>query len=172
MATTERLRPDDPAERNPWPCWHEDGWECAGEWSMQDATKVTRGKAHAKAAREIGLWADVAVWKRYIRILTRQESFEYSAMERVIDRWIDNHEPPLRLNDDLKYVLPDGTICEPPKSLEVVPDDWRPDEDDPVWEFVHRSHPDAMPYWVVGERGSKPPPNPPAVGGEGNTNGD
>jgi hypothetical protein len=100
------------------------------------------------------------VWKRYIRVLTRQESFEYNGLERAEQDWIDSHDPPLHLSESGLWVTPGGTVCEPPESLGIVPSDWRPDEDDPTWEFVYRSHPDALPYWVVGDKEDIPPPNP------------
>ena len=120
-------------------CWHPDGWECAAEGSVRDARKVTRGKAAAFFAREAS-WGDirlVRVWKRYVRPWTRQDQWDYSGRER----WEYRNE-----------------VDESP---DHPPADWQPDwESDPVWEFVHRDHPDAIPVWVCGQKGDKPPSSP------------
>jgi hypothetical protein len=120
-------------------CWHENGWECAAEGSVRDARKVTRGRAAAFFARETcGYLPDVRVWKRYVRPLTHQDAWDYSGR----DRWCWRNEA----DDDGPASPPEG---------------WEPDwECDPVWEFVHRSHSDAIPVWICAEKGSKPPQDP------------
>jgi hypothetical protein len=111
--------------------WHQDGWECGCLGSVSDARKRTRGQAAAFFANEAGAWMpSVRVWKRYVRPLTRQ------------DAW-DN----------------DGQL-EFDTAPAVVPDDWEADENDGVWTFVHRDHPDAIPAWICGEKGSRPPYSP------------
>lgn len=106
-----------------WPCWHAGGWELASEWSVQDATRVTRAKARAAAAYD-HYWVEIGVWKRYIRVLTMQERWEW---------WVEGTD--------------EGWDGHP----EVVPSGWYTDDEDcPTWEFVHRSHPEAWPVWIVG----------------------
>jgi hypothetical protein len=76
MATAEKvLKPTDLADPDPWPCWHAHGWEMASEWSMHDATNTTRAEARASALYEVGDWTEIGVWKRYVRLFTRQESW-------------------------------------------------------------------------------------------------
>lgn len=43
---------------------------------------------------------------------------------------------------------------------EGPPAGWHGQEDVPCWEFVPRSHPDALPVWVCGIAGDTPPPSP------------
>lgn len=134
MATAEKLKPDDLAEPDYWPCWHACGWELADEMSMQYAGDGrTRAEARTAAVANLGDWTEIGVWKRHVRFLTRQEAWERSVMNtRGCEDW----------------------------PLSVVPDDWRPQEDDATWDFVHGSHPDARPYWVVGLLADGSPPNP------------
>ncbi len=40
------------------------------------------------------------------------------------------------------------------------PEEWQPSEYAPVWEFAHRSHPQAIAIWVCGAKGDTPPRNP------------
>jgi hypothetical protein len=128
------------ALRNPfdevWPCWHPEGWECAAEWSMHDASRVSRGEARAAAAGDLG-WTGSRVWKRYIRVLDRDDHWEWWVESRADGGWEEHPDTP--------------------------PDDWEPDRFDesmPAWEFVHRSHPEAWPVWVVGEDTDAPPHKP------------
>lgn len=137
------------SDRSPWAvtnpnvdsyCWHPDGWECAAEGSIRDARKVTRGQAAAWFAREVA-YGDirlVRVWKRYVRPLARQDQWDYSGRER----WEWQNETD--------------------ESPDRPPVDWQPDweEGDPVWEFVHKDHPDAVPVWVCGEKGDRAPLRP------------
>lgn len=118
--------------------WSGDGWECAVEGSVRDARSYTRGQAAAAFANEIGdLMTSVIVWKRYVLPLTRQDAWEYEGA----DRWAD-------LNDRDWEEAPD-----------IVPDDWEFDEDTPVWQIVHRTHPRAIPVWICAEEGSSCPPD-------------
>jgi hypothetical protein len=118
--------------------WHEDGWECGALGSVSDARKRTRGQAAACFAHEIGDFRSVRVWKRYIRSLTRQDAWE----NRGRERYEETHE------------------LEFDTAPELVPDDWDADEEDEVWCFVHRNHPGAIPVWICGEKGSRPPHAP------------
>lgn len=124
-----------------WCCWAADGWENAAcEGTVRDATTTTRGQAAAAVARETGEpLTNVRVWKRYIRPLSRQEIWDYYGRER----WAYRHD--LDLDDE---------------GPESPPDDWQPDEYDPSWVFVHRSHPEALAAWIVGWKGDDPPENP------------
>lgn len=132
MRTAEKLKPGDLAESDCWPCWHAKGWEQAHEYSMVDASDgTTRAEAKARSVGEIGSWTEIGVWKRHVRFLTRQEAWERFAMNAPgAEDW----------------------------PWSVVPDDWRPTEDDMVWEFVHRLDSDGRPYWVVGLIADGPPP--------------
>ena len=120
-------------------CWHPDGWEAAGEFTVHDARKTTRGKAAAMFAREFyGDITAVRVWKRYVRQWTRQDVWDYEGR----DQWEQRNE--------LDY---DAGPEEPPAN-------WQPDEESPVWEFVRRDHPDAVPVWICGVKGDRAPQNP------------
>lgn len=145
--TDERVSPF----RDLWPCWSSEGWEAAAEWSVQDATKVTRAQAHAAATPDFD-WTEVGVWKRYIRTFTRQERYEWWVESRTDEGWEG---------------VPEGGV---PGRPDVPPDNWDEkvvmyDEDAPQWEFVHRSHPEAWPVWVVGELRLGAPHNPDRAGG-------
>jgi hypothetical protein len=118
--------------------WSNDGWEFAAEGSVCDAQRYSRGQAAAFFAAEIGHFPSVRVWKRYVLPLTRQDAWEYEGAERWADR-----------NDRDWEDAPDE-----------VPANWEFDEDAPVWRFVHREAPGAIPVWVCGEKGSRPPENP------------
>lgn len=120
--------------------WHPDGWECATLGSVSDARKRTRGQAAAFFANETGDWMPgVRVWKRYVRPLTRQDAWDGDGR----DRYEDLHE------------------MEFDTAPAIVPDDWEADpESDPVWTFVHRDDPDAIPVWICAEKGSRPPQQP------------
>jgi hypothetical protein len=142
-------RPDELATPNlsPDDCY-EWGDEC--EFAIQSNRK--RATAIGYFAQEMGTrFQDVRCSRGYMRLLTRQESWACGAETRAQDEWIDNHEPPLKLNGDLKWCLPDGTICEPPEHF-PVPEDWQPGEDDPAWESCGKDHPDAIPYWRLEEK--------------------
>lgn len=120
--------------------WHPDGWECGTLGSVSDARKHTRGQAAAFFANEAGeRFSDVRTWKRYVCALTRQYAWD----EGGRDRYEDQH--------DLDFDT----------APERVPDDWEADpDDDPVWVLVRRDHPDAIPVWICGEKGSRPPHAP------------
>lgn len=128
-------------------CWHADGWECATEFSVQDATKVTRAEACARFARDVGeLWIDVGVWKRYIRPLDRQELYEW---------WVERND----WRDDESG---GGWDAHP----DLAPDDWTPpewDEEMPSWQFCAANHPDAHPAWICGLRADGPPQGAPKL---------
>ena len=131
-----------------WCCWAVGGWEDAYEGSVRDARRFTRSQAHAEFARSAGEpWINVRVWTRYIRPLGRQELYEW---------WVENRTE--GWDDDGP-----GDDVYPP----VVPDGW--DEYDatsyeycPTWQFVHRSHPQAIPVWICGFKGYAPPVVPDA----------
>ena len=42
----------------------------------------------------------------------------------------------------------------------LPPDGWYPSEYTPAWAFCARTHPEAIPVWIVGERLLGPPPSP------------
>lgn len=124
-------------------CWHKHGWEAAGEWSVQDATKVSRAKAIARFSLGECEWTAVGAWKRYIRGLTDQEIYEW---------WVEYYD---WCDDDRGG----GWETHPDKR----PDDWtEPDpyhEERPYWQFCPRDHPDAHPVWICGLRELGAPAN-------------
>ncbi len=119
--------------------WHPHDWEMAGEYSVQPVDGTTRGQAAGHFSRcGPGYLPDVRVWKRYVEALTRQVVWDDYGRER----WEYRH--------DLEC---DAGPPEPPS-------EWEPDEYDPVWRFVHHSHPGAIAVWVCGVKGDEPPHNP------------
>lgn len=132
-----------------WCCWAASGWEDAGEGTVRDARKVTRGQAAAFFAREVGDIRDVRVWKRYIRPFTREEIW----LGPGRDRWTDREKDRL-----IREGLPRESLAEIYARAPVAPpEDWQPDEYDSTWCFVDRSHPDAIPAWICGFKGDDPP---------------
>lgn len=120
-----------------WCCWAQDGWENACEGSVRAARHTARHTAHSDFARTSGEpWPNVRVWKRYVRPLDRQERYEWWVESCTNDGWDGNPETP--------------------------PDEWEPGdlEDEPTWQFVHRSHPAAIPVWICGFKGDDPPTDP------------
>lgn len=170
LAGKNEPRPTDPVSPDvEWYCWSPHGWESAGEGSVRDASKTTRGQAAAFFAREIGDLRDVRVWKRYVRPLTRQDVWDDYGQDRYADRLMDEQGiEPVAVHDvdtgavvDWAYANADtGQPVEEPHIPTEPPVDWQPDEYDPTWMFVHRSHPDAIPVWVCGCKGDEPPTNP------------
>ena len=119
-----------------WCCWAADGWGNAGEGSVRDARRFTRAQAQSFFAREASEgWVGVRVWKRYLRPCSRQEQWEWHV--ETNSGWDDEPETP-------------------PESFDPT---WH--EDNPSWTFVHRSHPEAVPVWICGFKGDRPPHNPP-----------
>lgn len=117
------------------------------EYEVQPASRP-RATATQLYANYMGVsFQEVSCKVAYLRILTRQESFEYQAQDAAYDAWIDAHVPPLKLNRDLKWATPDGALVGIPAELDVVPADWEPSESDPVWEFCGSSEPGAMQCW-------------------------
>lgn len=144
--STEARGPDDIAapHLSPDECYE---WGEEGEYYIQ--SNRPRATAIDHFAREEGVrFQDVRCTRRYMRLLTRRQSWAHNAEDYARDRWVDNHDPPLTLNRDLKWVAPDGTICEPPRDM-PMPDDWQPDEGDPVWEWCDKGDPGAIPCWYL-----------------------
>lgn len=141
VLSCQRMSARKPPEHiNDWFVWSANGgWDDASYGSVQDARHTTRGKAAALVAREsTGHLPDVRVWKRYIWVYDRQDAWDEAGRERWADaRDVEWEDAPT-----------------------VAPDDWQPDEGTPAWEFVHRSHPLAVPVWVCGFKGDRPPQNP------------
>lgn len=118
------------------------------EWGIQ--ANRPRAAAISNYARAHGYRVrEVTCRRRYLRLLTRQESWECHELEKAESDWIDNHEPPLTLNANFDWVTPDGTVCELPATLGIVPSDWEPNDDDPVWEFCKKSDAGAIPCWEL-----------------------
>lgn len=132
---------------NDW-CWAADGWENACYGSVQDARTTTRGKAAAFYASEAGEHlTDVRVWKRYAVPLSHQ------------DVWDDHGDDEWAWGLHERYA-PDQD--EPP-CPDHPPDGWEPDlERHPAWMLVHRTHPNAIPIWICGPKGTDPPRQPKA----------
>jgi hypothetical protein len=161
--SAEHRRPDAPCAPNvDWYCWATGSWEDAAEGSVRDARTCTRGQAAAAFSRETtGYLPEVRVWKRYVRPLTRQDVWDGPGK----DRWVDRREAGL-ISKRALAGKPDDPIPSLGELHNEAPDepptDWDPDDYDPVWEFVHRSHPDAIPVWICGFKGDTPPVDPPA----------
>ena len=144
--------------------WHHEGWENAGEHSVQTARRTTRGQAASLFAHydHDGDITQVSVWKRWVRPMTFADVWDFCGAERWEDRYRDEHGIDSRKVGGVWLDFDVDT--NEPVSFEVPalpPDDWEPDpEGDPVWQFVHRSHPEAVPVWICGERGTPAPQNP------------
>lgn len=130
--------------------WSASGWwDDASLGSVQDARNRTRGKAAAYFASETtGYLPDVRVWKRHIRLWTRQDAWDYSGRDRAVDDYEIDHKCS---HEDADKAVPS-----------VVPGDYNPSESTPSWEFVHRSVKGAIPAWICGVRDDDPPQNPAA----------
>lgn len=132
-----------PADPDAW-VWAASGHLDAAYESVQDASDRTRAEARARYARDIGeRFIDVSVWRRHARALDRQERWEWHCDQR---------------EDDPDG--PDGAEREMPAT---PPDGWQPDpwdEDAPCWEFCLPDDDGAVPVWVCGPRGSRPPYQP------------
>lgn len=127
--------------------WCDGYWEDARMGSVVDAQKRTRGQAASYFANEIGdLMTSVVVWKRYILPWTRQEAWDHEGRDRAVDDYSFDH--------DCDWDKADREVPE------TVPDGWEPSDDSPVWEFIHRDHPRAIPVWICAEKGSKRPHDP------------
>lgn len=123
-------------------CWHAHGWECAAnEYTVQDATKVSRAEAMARFAHGECLWVEVGAWKRYIRPLDPQEVYEW---------WVER--------DDWMYGERGGGWETHPDER---PADWQEPapyyEDRPYWQFCAADHPAAHPVWICGLRADGAP---------------
>ena len=128
-----------------WWAWHPHGWENAVEGSVRDARRCTRAQAaQFFAAGSCESFIDVRVWKRYAVPISHQEI------------WDDEGEDLWSWSLHEKYA-PD--VDEAPCPDEP-PEGWTPHDYHPVWRFVHRSHPDAVPIWVCGLKGDEPPRSP------------
>lgn len=122
--------------------------EC--EFGIQCGSRP-RATATRYYADEIGEdFARVTCHVAYMRFLTRQESYERGALERAVVAWFDSHTPPLQWNDARQWVTPDGAVVTAPPELDTVPAGWKPDEDDPVWEFCEKTDPGAVKCWRLG----------------------
>lgn len=140
-------------------CWAASGWEDAGEGSVCDARTTTRGQAAAFFARAFGSITDVRVWKRYVLRFTRQDVWDGPGK----DRWVDRREAEIMAARALEGrpgedIPPLGDLFK--EASAEPPTDWEPDCYDPVWQFVHGSHPDAVPVWICGIKGDTPPADP------------
>jgi hypothetical protein len=123
------------------------------EYSIQNADRP-RATATSLFADEVGVsFTRVSCKVAYIRFLTRQESYEMNAMEMAESHWYDMHQPPLHLNAAFEWETPDGVVVTAPAELSTVPSDWKPDEDDPVWQFCEKTTPGAVKCWTLGVRG-------------------
>lgn len=145
--------PSDPLERDIWPCWHIDGWESAGELSMQVAEGLTRGGAKdAYLSTVLGLdWTEVGVWKRHVLPVTRQQAWwDWGRTEQA---WRQSPRDGALADADVARLRIEAALPI------LVPDDWNPGylEGHATWRFVLRGTPGAVAYWVCGAAGSPPP---------------
>ena len=129
-----------------------------GEFTIQsNRPRATATDYFARACRL--RFQDVRCERRYLRLLTRQESYDASDPGGTsFWRWFDNHEPRLTLSwqnaPDAERIcmLPNGAWIAPPKFDTTVPEDWRPNEPDPVWTWCDKKHPDAIACWFLEEK--------------------
>ncbi len=110
--------------------WAASDWEYAGESTVHDARTTTRAQAAAAFTYNGHAFIEVRVWKRYVERFTIRECWEWYAT---------------------------ASLGEPDKPM---PDGWEPQEHAPVWRFVPRDHPTAIPVWVCGVVGDQPPEKP------------
>lgn len=120
---------------------------------VYDARHWKRATAQHAFAYEWGVdFAAVRCRTVYARWLTRSEQWDGGASDQWADDWVDNHDPELHLNADLKWCLPDGTICEPPEPPAEPPDEWEPDENVPAWTTCEKTHPAAVKVYICEPR--------------------
>lgn len=122
------LSPDDAYEDEP------------DEYAIQ--ANRPRASAIDRFAQDRGVdFANVSCRRRWLRILTRQESYEGRAMDDARQRWEEEH---------------DGDA---PDALDDVPPEWVVDEDDPAWAWCEKTTPGAIACWqleVISRRPSPP----------------
>ncbi len=97
------------------------------------ALQSTRPRATAIRlfAREHGVaFAQVSCRRRYMRLLTRQESYEAHHIDNQFWSWFDDHDPELTRDGAPGYACraPDGSEVIPPQFDQTVPSDWSPNE--------------------------------------------
>jgi hypothetical protein len=124
-------------------------WGEEGEFGIQSNRPRATAISHFAAAEGIR-FQDVVCRRRYMRLLTRQQSYGYRAGPDRADTaawdWAEEHG--YRYRDDA-FRDDEGVPHEPPPFDPVVPADWQADEDDPVWEFCAKDAPGAMPCWEL-----------------------
>lgn len=129
----------------------------------------SRVKAQRNFANEMGVeFNQVRTRVAYVWIYSRQDAWEQSGWEHVYDDFIgeiaDGDDPHIRLEFDPDwkpadddgtwrwgrhyYVwISDGTNAEQDlldAMPDTPPDDWEPEDYDPGWQYVDKSHPKAV----------------------------
>lgn len=120
---------------------------------LYDARHCARATAVGNFAADWGIdFGEVECTTRYARWLSPREQWHSGPSDRWADEWVDEHDPPLHLDADLKWCLPNGTICEPPEPPDDPPEGWEPREEDPAWTFCDRDHAGAVKVYVCASK--------------------
>lgn len=111
---------------------------------VQDGNRP-RATAISNFANEAGLaFTEVRCRVRYLRFMTRQDVWNGPGR----DRWCDD-----RIN---QHLIDHGTRLPLTAAWKDVPgtppDDWRPGEYDPCWEFCEKTHPEAIRAWICEQK--------------------
>jgi hypothetical protein len=122
-------------------------WDDESECSIQ--SDRARATAISNFAFEWGCrFEDVVCRRRFMRRMTRQESYNARALDEAADTaawdWAEKHGFNFR---DGAFRDTEGNAHEPPEFDDTVPADWEPGEQDPVWGFCEKTTPDAIPCW-------------------------
>jgi hypothetical protein len=138
--------PDDPAfpGLRPDDCFLFDE-EC--EFGIQNVERP-RATAMKLFADEMGVdFPQVLCRVEYVRIYSRQEAYdEACGSDDVISQWAGDNNLKLRITD-WEWVDTEGVVHPVPEGVEIVPDDWEPDDTDPVWAFCKKTDPGAVKVW-------------------------
>lgn len=154
-AEAQRPRPDDLAAPRLCP---DECYAFGEEEEFAIQSNRPRATAIGLFARDHGAaFTEVSCRRRYMRFLTRQESYEENEEQHIDNQfwsWFDNHDPDLTRDATPGHACraPDGSEVTPPEFDQTVPSDWTPEEADPVWAFCERKHPDAIRCWEPSER--------------------
>lgn len=119
---------------------------------ISDASRITRGKAIALYASEMGVsFTDVRCTTSYMRLFTRQDGWDGPGRERWLDDWMEREGVDERAvgEREWEYYNEDtGQKVDPPDAPDEPPGEWEPSDWDPAWEFCKKTDPGAVKVWV------------------------